>query len=62
MSNLWFNIRFGTYHWQFGPNGMTLKYNAAHQKEYRKENWRWFRIYEWFGKTIYDPEFGVINE
>jgi hypothetical protein len=27
MSNLWFNIRFGTRHWQWGPDGMSWRVN-----------------------------------
>jgi len=27
MSNLWFNIRFGVRHWQWGPCGMTYRVN-----------------------------------
>ncbi len=53
MSNLWFNIRFGTYHFQCGPNTFRLYYNTAHSKEERINipNWKWFQVYEWFGKS-----------
>lgn len=53
MSNLWFNIRFGTYHWQWGPDGMTFRINPA-QVELRKESpkWKWFAIYTAFGKHL----------
>lgn len=51
MSNLWFNFRFGTHHWQWGPDGMSWMYNDFHEQE-RKENprWKWFVIYVLFGK------------
>lgn len=53
MSNLWFNIRFGTYHFQLGPNRFRLHYNQAHSKNERVNiaNWKWFQVYEWFGKA-----------
>jgi hypothetical protein len=52
MSNLWFNVRFGKYHWQFsrdwrmsfGRNG----YWYEHPGAYAKENW--FQVYCAFGK------------
>lgn len=52
MSNLWFNIRFGAYHLQYGPNTLRLFYNVAHSKTERINipNWTWFQVYEWFGK------------
>ncbi len=54
MSNLWFNIRFGVYHWQWGPDGMTWRENTA-QVEWRSrepETWRWFCVYCLFGKHL----------
>lgn len=52
MSNLWFNIRFGTRHLQIGPNTFRFMCNPAHAKGARAEDWRWFQVYEWFGKAI----------
>lgn len=53
MSSLWFNIRFGVRHWQWGPDGMTLRVNPA-QVEWRDKGpghrWKWFAVYVWFGK------------
>lgn len=53
MSSLWFNIRFGTYHWQWGRReGMTFRYNPA-QAEWRAEHpetWQWFQAYCVFGR------------
>ena len=52
MSNLWFNIRFGIRHWQWGPDGMTWRVNPA-QVEWRNqepETWKWFAVYCAFGK------------
>jgi hypothetical protein len=52
MSNLWFNIRFGVRHWQWGPSGMTFRVNPA-QIEWRAKqswNWRWLEVYCAFGK------------
>lgn len=54
MSSLWFNIRFGTRHWQLGRDGMSFRVNQA-QVEWRKEEphtWKWFAIYCWFGKHL----------
>lgn len=47
MSNLWFNIRFGVRHWQWGPDGMSFRANP-----YWLENTpsKWFVIYCFFGK------------
>ena len=44
MSNLWFNIRFGVRHWQWGPDGMSFRVNPA-QVEWRDDtnqnsNWK----------------------
>jgi hypothetical protein len=52
MSNLWFNIRFGKYHWQFsrdwqisfGRNGYWYEHPDAYAKE------TWFQVYCAFGK------------
>jgi hypothetical protein len=51
MSNLWFNIRFGVRHWQWGPDGMSFSPNS-----YWLENppAKWFEIYCLFGE-----QFGV---
>lgn len=50
MSNLWFNIRFGTYHWQWGPDGMTWKQNQIHVARRNTDSqWRWFELYCIFG-------------
>jgi hypothetical protein len=50
MSNLWFNIRFGVYHWQCGPNNFELTKNPyAEQARRRNENWKWFEIFTLFG-------------
>lgn len=52
MSNLWFNIRFGTRHWQWGPDGMSFRLNPA-QVEWRArepKTWKWFAVYCAFGK------------
>lgn len=51
MSNLWFNIRFGTYHLQIGPNTLSFKQNKA-QIELKQNNpkWKRFTIYCAFGK------------
>ena len=56
MSNLWFNIRFGVRHWQWGPDGMSFRVNPA-QVEWRDDtnqnsNWKWFAVYTWFGKHL----------
>jgi hypothetical protein len=54
MSNLWFNIRFGTYHWQWGPGGMSWEQNI-HQLQWKEndpDSWKWFAIYCIFGKHL----------
>ena len=55
MSDDWFNIRFGIYHLQIGPNsGITWKANRF-QKEWRENQphtWRWFAIYTFFGRHL----------
>ena len=48
---MWFNIRFGTRHWQWGPNGMTFEVNPA-QVYYRyihQQSWKWFEVHCIFG-------------
>lgn len=54
MSNLWFNIRFGFYHWSWGPDGMNWNYNSyqAVLKEADSKMWKWFEIYAIFGYHI----------
>lgn len=51
MSNLWFNIRFGTHHLQIGPKTLRFSHNPAHAKEERMDGWHWFQVYEWFGRA-----------
>lgn len=54
MNNLWFNIRFGTMHWQWGPDGMTFEHNPAQVKS-RLNNpigWKWFAVYVMFGVSL----------
>ena len=48
MSNLWVNIRFGSYHLQMGndyPYKITWKQNQYWVKN--KPN-KWFAVYNWF--------------
>jgi len=49
MSNLWFNIRFGVKHWQWGPDGMRFSVNP-----YFIENPpdKWFEVYCVFGVQV----------
>ena len=47
MSNLWFNIRFGCYHWQLGPTTAGVYYNSYHIG-----NAKWFEVYTFFGMEI----------
>lgn len=53
MSNLWFNVRFGVRHWQWGPDGMSFAVNP-YQIDQRQNDpgWRWFEIYEAFGRSM----------
>lgn len=53
MSNFWFNIRFGVYHWQWGPDGVKWNRNPA-QETLRNEdpNWKRFEVYTAFGKQF----------
>lgn len=54
MSNLWFNIRFGLYHFQCGPD----KFFSITKNQYQEllketdTNWKWFEIYELFGISL----------
>ena len=54
MSNLWFNIRFGTYHCQWGPDGMSWNQNPAHiaWRAEHPETWKWFAVYDFFGRHL----------
>jgi hypothetical protein len=54
MSNLWFNIRFGTYHWQWGPDGMTWRQNPTQVawRNINPDNWKWFAVYCFFGNHL----------
>lgn len=52
MSDLWFNIRFGTRHFQWGPRGMAWRHNDAHARQNRQTGWRWFQVYQWFGEGL----------
>lgn len=49
MSNLWFNIRFGVRHFQWGPDGMNFCVNYYYV-DYPPE--KWFEVYCFFGKQI----------
>jgi len=55
MTALYFNIRFGEYHWQWGPHApyFAIKHSRTHQL-WRKSHtdWEWFGVYRWFGKPI----------
>jgi hypothetical protein len=54
MWNVWFNIRFDTYHWQWGSGGITWRQNPTHV-EWKKNNpdtWKWFAVYVFFGFYI----------
>jgi hypothetical protein len=53
MSNMWFNIRFGTYHWQWSPDGMSWQQNGVQVREREKNpNWKWFAVYTVFGRHL----------
>jgi hypothetical protein len=53
MCNLWFNLRFGIRHWQWGPDGMSWSTNP-YQIDQRKHDasWRWFEAYTVFGRSL----------
>jgi len=51
MSNLWFNVRFGTRHWQWGPDGMSFRVNLYFVENPPKLGF-WFEVYCLFGKHI----------
>lgn len=46
MSNLWFNIRFGKYHLQIGPNTLSFKLNT-YWLDFKPT--KWFEVYCYFG-------------
>ena len=54
MSRLWFNIRFGTRHFQWGPDGWSWDVNPTQVawKNSEPKTWKWFAIYCMFGKHI----------
>lgn len=53
MTRLWFNIRFGVRHFQWGPDTFRFSVNQR-QVELRKTDpkWRWFEVYHLFGKYM----------
>lgn len=48
MSSLWFNVRFGEWHLQIGPDRPFVRFahNEAHGRQERDSDWRWFELYE----------------
>jgi hypothetical protein len=53
MSNLWFNIRFGTYHFQLGPNTLTFIQNPYQvEQKFHNPHWKWLAVYVWLGKHL----------
>lgn len=54
MSNLWFNIRFGFYHWKWGPDEMVLVKNLywVDVKRMCPMNYKRFEVYTLFGKNL----------
>lgn len=54
MTRLWFNIRLGYYHWQWGPDGMKITKNDYWRiiKQEHPEIWRVFTVYTLFGKHL----------
>lgn len=51
MSNLLFNIRFGSYHWQLTRDWkFDVFHNEIHDK--RTREFKWFVIYCLFGKHL----------
>ena len=54
MCNLWFNIRFGIYHWQCGPDKFFDISKNGYQNELKETdpNWKWFEIYTIFGMSL----------
>jgi hypothetical protein len=53
MVNLWFNIRFGYKHFQWGPDGWSWRHNDYQQRARLEDpRWRWFAVYCFFGKHL----------
>lgn len=51
MSDLWFNVRFGSYHFQMSKYRVQLIHNEFQDTERHLDaNWKWFRVYCWFGR------------
>jgi len=52
MSNLLFNIRFGSYHWQVRRDRpwFSISHNPVHDE--RGPGFKWFMVYCWFGKHV----------
>lgn len=55
MSNLLFNIRFGTYFFQVTRDwDVSWEQSLPHKHTYRHEpGWKWFEIYTVFGIIVY---------
>jgi len=50
MSNLWFNIRFGHYHLQIGPDRPWVRWSR--NSFWDQQPWdRWFEVYTAFGNS-----------
>lgn len=54
MGNTWFNIRFGTHHFMWGPGSFRpWCYNGFHERDRRTNpHWKWFVVYCLFGKHL----------
>lgn len=49
MCNDWFNIRFGIYHLQIGPDSGISWSKNPYWQAYKPHTWQWFAIYTFFG-------------
>lgn len=56
MSNLYFNIRFGTYHFQWAKDSPYFSFSQNSRQVADREfdpDWKWFAIYCAFGKHFF---------
>jgi hypothetical protein len=52
MTKLWFNVRFGVYHFQWGPDGWSWTRNPYQERQKAfAANWKRFEVYRAFGRN-----------
>jgi hypothetical protein len=54
MTRLWFNIRFGVRHFQWGPDTFRFSVNPKQVELRKNTGWKWFAVYVYFGRHVDD--------